>query len=91
MFNFTNERGKGPYFNEERRKKGESQEKYLENNLIAIITQTFFIRLKKLMNKAFGFSISKILPLYGLVFTVIFWAVGFQVYYYPDVDRKQMC
>ena len=29
MFNFTNEKGKGPYFDEKHRRKGESQEKYI--------------------------------------------------------------
>ena len=47
--------------------------------------------MKNILNKALGFAISKILPLYGLVFTFVFWAVGFHVYYYQDVDRKQMC
>ena len=47
--------------------------------------------MKNILTKFFGFVINKVLPVYGVVFIAGFWVVGLHVYYFPEVDRKQMC
>ena len=44
-----------------------------------------------ILNGMFGFVTSKVLPFYALIFILGFWAVGFYIYYNPELDRKKLC